>query len=108
MPEDLTDDDIRQWVNLAGRVKEKATDTALAGPKKVTESALVLEHASEVLVRKMAMFQQVTSEDVSVSENVKTQIRRDFLAAGRDLDRCLRSFVLTAQAALDDDGSRQG
>jgi hypothetical protein len=107
MPEDLGDDLLQLWVSAHEEVKEKATDAALAGPKKVTEAALEIERLSSELVGAFAMFQRVTSGTESTSDRIKQHVKSRLLGLAQLYRKSVSEFVLAAQAALDDDGSRK-
>ncbi|WP_436979162.1 hypothetical protein [Streptomyces sp. enrichment culture] len=85
-------------------LKEKAINVALAGPKKVTGVAMNIDRLSwELAVILTSIHELNTSEGQAMRQRVERHAER----VASDLVQHLDNFVLSAQAALDDDGSRR-
>ncbi|MFC8173085.1 hypothetical protein [Streptomyces sp. NPDC057325] len=99
---------VEEYRNLlledARDLKEKATNVALAGPRKVTGVAINIDRLSwELAVILTSIHKLNTPEGQAMRQRVERHAER----VASDLVRHLENFVLSAQAALDDDGSRR-
>ncbi|MEW9519338.1 hypothetical protein [Streptomyces tubercidicus] len=97
---EVDDEIIDYWRLVENALKNKARDVVLAGPTKVTKAVIELERlATELVVEFM------TYRDVVGQEPLQSEMRRQLLLKAREFESALVSFKLSAQVALDDDGS---
>lgn len=101
----LSDDFISNLYDLSEVVKGKSTDAALAGPRGITEAATKVSNLSRELVIDLKTLKEV-SEDESRDARFLRHVREATFATTRAFQNSLDEFILCAQAALDDDGSR--
>lgn len=85
-------------------LKEKAINVALAGPKKVTGVAMNIDRLSWELAVILTSIHKLNTPEGQV---MRQRVERHPERVASDLVQHLDNFVLSAQAALDDDGSRR-
>ncbi|MDH6214676.1 hypothetical protein [Streptomyces pseudovenezuelae] len=85
-------------------LKEKAINVALAGPTKVTGVAMNIDRLSWELAVILTGVHELNTPE---RQALRQQVERHAARVASDLVEHLDKFVLSAQAALDDDGSRR-
>jgi hypothetical protein len=103
-PDDISERDEEFLIHAGLRVKTTATDVALAGPRTVTEIALVLTQGIDALVGGAASFRVLSA---SHHEQIFRDKRLSLLSTAERFEKACDELVLRAQFALDDDGSRR-
>lgn len=103
MPDYFTEERIRQAREASRGINDKATEVALAGPRKITESALKIARLASRLTACVGNFRELGDER---HQRMRDQSRRSVMKYAKKYDAALQDFILQAQFALDDDGSR--
>jgi hypothetical protein len=88
-------------------VKEKWVDVALAGPKEITEAASHLERLSNALAFRIEGLRRLTDATEGITDSEHEAIASRIVMEANEFEDKLDAFVMLAQAALDDDGSRK-
>lgn len=100
---------VSRCLEVADTVRQKAIDAALAGPKEISENASKIEHLSHELAYTIGAYHRVLTEEWGPTDMnaLRDDIRRKLLEESREFGQSLNDFVIRAQVALDDDGSRK-
>jgi NACalpha-BTF3-like transcription factor len=109
VPEDLhlQEEDISGLLQKQVAVKKNAIEVALAGPKEVSEAAMKLaKWSDEIFLYATALTGLSEAEQAADQRTWRYTIKRA-TNASKQYGRALEEFVPSAQAALDDDGSRK-
>ncbi|MEV0480065.1 hypothetical protein AB0I69_05500 [Streptomyces sp. NPDC050508] len=104
IPNELDEDHRNRIFEAAQVLKNKAFDVALSGPEQVTKVAIRIEHLSWELAAILGALEQL---NIPGNEQQRQRIRAHVARTAGDLGKELDSFVLAAQKALDDDGTRR-
>ncbi|MEW2573583.1 hypothetical protein [Streptomyces sp. NPDC047070] len=99
-----TDQRVRHWGEVARSLESKASDTALAGPAPVSKAAIKISRMAAELNISLGTYRSVVDDGETV---LQQEMRRQLLAQATNYSAALTEFILTAQSALDDDGSRK-
>jgi hypothetical protein len=101
-PDYVDEDQARFMLDSSSEIEKKATEVALAGPKKVTEAVLSIARLSNELAITVYSFRSWAE---SRHERIREHQRKKIIALSLDYESSLADFILRAQSALDDDGS---
>ncbi|WP_143034572.1 MULTISPECIES: hypothetical protein [unclassified Streptomyces] len=102
-PDYVTEEQLQELFAARSEIKDKATEAALAGPKKVTEAALVVARLSHELAGAAGVFSELTEPN---HQRMRDHQRKNLLRLAKEYEKSVDDFTLRAQSALDDDGSR--
>ncbi|MFK4689832.1 hypothetical protein [Streptomyces pristinaespiralis] len=91
----------------ANTIKEKWVDVALAGPKEITEAASLLERLSNALAFRVEALRRLVETTDGPTDTSHAGIKNRITQEAIEFEENLERFMLLAQAALDDDGSRK-
>ncbi|GGX12675.1 hypothetical protein [Streptomyces chartreusis] len=89
-----------RWRQLVTAIKEASTDAALAGPPEVSEAAISLSRGASALLAELCVY-NIVDEDGQRDARVRLFLQ------SQEFDSSVTVFIIAAQAALDDDGSRK-
>ncbi|MEU1030203.1 hypothetical protein ABZ402_15860 [Streptomyces mirabilis] len=103
-PDYVSEEQMQELTEASISISNKATESALAGPKKVTESALAISRLSHELLGAAGAFSQLIQPQ---HQRMRDHLRKKILSLSKAYENALDDFVLRAQSALDDDGSRK-
>jgi hypothetical protein len=104
IPPTLNEEERQHLFAAVDMVREKATDAALAGPEKVTAVAIRIERLSIEIAAILNAMDQLNAPG---EEQRRLRIRKHVVRLASELSDKLDNFLVHAQQALDDDGSRK-
>jgi hypothetical protein len=109
VPEDLhlQETEISSLLQKQAEVNKAAIDVALAGPKEVSEVALKLSKSSDEVFLYVAALAGLAGTEQATDQRTWVYATKRATNASKQYGRTLEEFVLRAQEALDDDGSRK-
>ncbi|MFI9252473.1 hypothetical protein [Streptomyces sp. NPDC053069] len=103
-PDYVTEQQVNELFEAATEIKAAATEAALVGPKKVTAAALAIAHLGSDLAAYAAIFRDLTEPQ---HQQIGKRSHRKLVRVAKEYQNSLDNFILRAQGALDDDGSRK-
>ncbi|MFF6808824.1 hypothetical protein ACFZAG_02850 [Streptomyces sp. NPDC012403] len=107
VPEAISSDEYSQFHALASAVEQKSITVALAGPREVTEAALKIGRLSIDIASNIGAVGLIHANDEGSDERFRWKMRKVIADHAVLFESAVDNFVLLAQAALDDDGSRK-
>ncbi|WP_431950475.1 hypothetical protein [Actinacidiphila sp. bgisy167] len=107
IPDDLEDEAADSISEAAAELKRSAMDVALAGPRRVSKDAIRIERLGNHLAISIRLFVHFAPQaNAAIDEKLFQRMRRrGVVSLARKVNRAIDTFLLRAQAALDDDGS---
>ncbi|MGW1616281.1 hypothetical protein ACWCQZ_43905 [Streptomyces sp. NPDC002285] len=97
----VLDEDVEtRWRQLATAIKEASTEAALVGPAMVSDAAISLARDASEMAVELQVYNMVDEEG-------QREGRVRLFELSQKFDSSLTAFIVAAQAALDDDGSRK-
>ncbi|MFE3407333.1 hypothetical protein ACFXMT_03135 [Streptomyces mirabilis] len=102
---DITQEMVSRWDAISDAVKEKSTEVVLAGPKSVTELALILEGLASSLHSSLNICFSFRNSEGAELKRIVRLMRGQLVTDSKNFKKSFQEFVFKAQAALDDDGS---
>lgn len=95
-----------EWSTLAHKVGSESLDVALAGPEQVTTAAIKIASLSSEIRGSVNLIVHLASEGTPERIRLSKHMRKKLKSEVNKFEEAVEGFVLRAQAALDDDGSR--
>jgi len=107
VPDDLGEEDAKEIFRIIVEIESKSTDAALAGPKKVAQAARRVARLSFEMASMVTALPRFLTGNAERDRETRRRVRLQVNELAKQFEKSVDDFVLSAQAALDDDGSRE-
>ncbi|MGW3760714.1 hypothetical protein [Streptomyces sp. NPDC005131] len=106
-PDNIDDELMGRWLEVVNRIGPKAIETTLAGPKDVAKAAIRLHQLGDDIYIRLKYLERLLASNEANDQAIRVMVRRLLFEEAKQFQRRADDFIFTAQAALDDDGSRK-
>ncbi|MER6532160.1 hypothetical protein [Streptomyces sp. NPDC001508] len=107
IPDDMGEEETGEIFRVVNEIERKATDAALAGPKKVAQAARRVARIGYEMAAYASALPRFLTGNAERDRETRRRVQLQVNALAKQFEQSVDDFVLDAQAALDDDGSRR-